>query len=293
MRVPVSTKRGSGSTPIAVRVAQQYDDGEDARHLTFEPLEEGAPVPVVAPGQFFMLSVPGLGEAAFTYASLPDRRGRFDALVRRVGSLTSRLFELEPGAVLGVRGPFGRGWPLQELAGQRVLVLAGGCGLAPLCAAIDALAQADGSRVAVVYGSRTPAAQVLSAERARWRGCITLLETFDVPDDDASQVRGTPLVRLQEALDALGAAADAALVCGPELMMTRSAVALADRGMSAERIWLSMERRMHCGDGRCGHCYLGSSYVCTDGPTYRLDVLQRLQSESPPRDAVRTEIHHC
>jgi NAD(P)H-flavin reductase len=281
------------STPIAVRVVKQYDDGEDARHLTLEPLETGASAPNVAPGQFFMLSVPGYGEAAFTYASLPDARGRFDALVRRVGSLTTRLFELEQDAVLGVRGPFGRGWPLAELAGERVVVLAGGCGLAPLCAAIDSLAAADASRVALVYGSRTPAAQVLSAERGRWGDRITLLETLDVPDDDASQVRGTPLVRLPEALDALGGGADAALVCGPELMMTRSASALRDRGMPAERIWLSLERRMHCGDGRCGHCYLGTSYVCTDGPTYRLDVLQRLQSESPPRAAVLTEIHHC
>ncbi|MDD9935918.1 MAG: FAD/NAD(P)-binding protein [Myxococcales bacterium] len=280
------------TTPSAVRIVAAYDDGQDARHFELAPLSGESIASAVEPGQFFMLSVPGAGEAAFTYAAPPDARGHVQALVRRVGALTSRLFELEPGAVLGLRGPFGRGWPLAELRAQRVLVIAGGCGLAPLCSAVDHLAARGAGALAVIYGARNPDSQVLGVERGRWSGRFPLLETYDHPDDP-DQIRGTPIVRLDEACQALGGAPEAALVCGPELMMTRVAAALRDRGLGAGRIWLSLERRMHCGDGRCGHCYLGPSYVCQDGPTYRLDEFQRLQAESPPRATELVSVHHC
>jgi NAD(P)H-flavin reductase len=282
-------------TPRAVRLVDAYDDGLDTRHVTFECIASGTPYASEgAPGEFFLLSVPGHGEAAFTYVSLPDARGRFDAVVRRVGELTAALHATPVGAVLGCRGPFGRGWPLAELAGRRVLVVAGGCGLAPLACAIDTLGgMRDGTRVAVAYGSRNEASQVLARERARWKGHLPIVESFDAPASSAS-LRGTPIDHLDRACAAWGSAApERGLVCGPEVMMDASAEALVARGVRPEHIWLSLERRMHCGVGLCGHCYVAETYACVDGPTYRWDVLCALRAKSPRRPPGVTEIHHC
>ena len=281
----------ASSTPTMVRIAEVYEDGQDARHFRLEALEPDRLAPA-SPGQFFMLALPGLGEAAFTYVTSPDGAGRFDALIRRVGLLTSELFALGVGSHLGLRGPFGRGWPLPELQGHRVLVLAGGCGLAPLCSALRALSGDTTTRLAVVYGSRNAAAQVLSRERAALAARMPWIETFDAPADGA-QRRGTPMAHLDLAVAALGGEPERALLCGPQVMMERGARALLDRGLPAQRIWLSIERRMHCGVGLCGHCYVAHTYACTQGPTYRWDELLELSALSPRRPAAATEVHHC
>ncbi|AGA88378.1 FAD/NAD(P)-binding protein [Stutzerimonas stutzeri] len=258
-------------TPRPMRLLECYDDGEAARHFSFavEPL---ADEPVVQPGQFFMLAVPGVGEAAFTYVSPPDAEGRFSALIRQTGTLTAALFELEPGAVLGYRGPFGRGWSLPE-PGERLLLVAGGCGLAPLAGLIDAAA----GEVQLIYAARNRAYQVLAQERARWRGKLTLVETLDQGDDGRPQ--GNPLGALEQALTS-GAAPSRVFCCGPEPLMLAVARRSIDHGLPASRVWLSLERRMHCGVGLCGHCYIGSSYACIDGPTYRYDEYLHLLAAS-------------
>jgi anaerobic sulfite reductase subunit B len=280
-------------TPRAVRIVEQYDDGQDARHYVFEPIEPPArsAVAVPRPGQFFMLSVPRHGEAPFTYVSVDGATGRFVALVRRVGSLTSALFELHEGAVLGARGPLGRGWPVEELTTDRVLVAAGGCGLAPLCSALEALVQRRSGRCALIYGSRSEASQVLAGERARFARELPLFETFDHPSQPGHS-EGTPLRTIPAARAALGGI-DAALICGPETMMHATAEALVQSGLPRERIWLSLERRMHCGVGLCGHCYVADGYACKQGPTYRYDELLALLAKSPPREPALTEVRHC
>jgi NAD(P)H-flavin reductase len=274
-------------TPAPARIVDAYDDGRDARHFTFE-LEDGMGAsttdvarPAVAPGQFFMLTVPGVGEIALTYVTPPDPAGRFDALVRRVGRVTRRLFELGGAVVVGVRGPFGRSWPVESLRGRRVLVLTGGCGLAPLASALDALAAI--AHVDAVVGARDPAAQVLARERARWRTRFQCIETFDVrPANDAGKepVRlGTPLRWIDLATG--GVLPDAVLTCGPEVMMDAVAAEMTSRGVPPDAIFLSLERRMHCGVGTCGHCYLGTSLLCTDGPTLAWKEVQHLRSRGP------------
>ena len=254
-------------TPRPLQMVASYPDGDETRHFTFQ-LEDPSVAGEVAPGQFFLLTVPRAGEAAFTYVSLPDSCGRFDALVRRIGSVTSALFAAESEAVLGYRGPFGRGWPLDTIQGQPVLVVAGGCGLATVAAAVSALSQAADTPVALVYGSRQESGQMLARERAVWQQRMSVVETFDQPKDP-SHVQGTVVEHLDRGLEQLAAPAPAALLCGPEVMMTAVALALVQRGLDEQRIWLSLERRMHCGVGLCGHCYLGSTYVCQHGPTYR------------------------
>lgn len=261
-------------TPQAIRITHLYDDGEDARHFTFEPVK-GTLIQPAQPGQFFNLTVPGHGEAAFTYLSLPDSEGRFSALIRKVGDLTNALFECKEHDLLGYRGPFGNGtWPLDQLKGKRVLALAGGCGLAPLASAIDALLDAD-SPIALIYGSRDPANQNLQQERALWKQHISLIETFDLAID-SSLHSGTPLDHVDAILPKLGGEPEAVLTCGPEVMMNAVAAFFLARGLSGDHIHLALERRMHCGVGLCGHCYLGSSYVCIDGPVYSWSSLSQL-----------------
>ncbi|MCF7201318.1 FAD/NAD(P)-binding protein [Pseudomonas oligotrophica] len=258
-------------TPRPLRLLEFYEDGEAARHFSFavEPL---AGEPAAQPGQFFMLAVPGVGEAAFTYVSPPDAEGRFSALIRRTGTLTAALFALAPGAVLGYRGPFGRGWPAAG-PGERLLLVAGGCGLAPLAGVIDSAA----GELQLIYAARNRAYQVLARERARWHERHALVETLDQGDDGRPQ--GHPLEALARVLDEDGLPAKV-LCCGPEPLMLAVARGCIDHGLPASRIWLSLERRMHCGVGLCGHCYIGSSYACVDGPSYRYDEYLRLLAAS-------------
>lgn len=264
-------------TPRKLLLLEHYADGEDARHFTFRIEQPQAADLAAIPGQFFMLVLPGFGEAPFTYVSTPDTQGVFKALVRRMGALTTALFELERDAVLGYRGPFGTGWPLFFKA-KRVLAVAGGCGLAPLAGVIDAAAQqAEPTRISLVYGARKADTQVLGRERSRWRESMPLIETFD--QAAAGQRSGSPLQHFDEVFSA--GLPDVLLCCGPEPLMLAAAEECLRRGMAAESLWLSVERRMHCGVGLCGHCYVGSSYACVDGPTYRYDQYLKLLAHCP------------
>lgn len=280
-------------TPFPVLIAEFYEDGQEARHFTLKPLNERGLAHRATPGQFFALSVPGNGEAAFTYVTVPDEQGRFDCLIRRVGFTTSAVFQKEKGAILGVRGPLGKGWPLDELKGKRVILLAGGCGLAPLAGLVHELAiKKVAEKVALVYGSRDRAAQMLFKEREAWKDKIELFETFDCSDESAQRI-GTPVDYLGEAIETLGGEPQAVVACGPKVMMEAVAAASECRGVSKDRIYLSLERRMHCGVGTCGHCYFTNTYVCQNGPTYSWAEYQRLQSRCTVRDGTNREIRHC
>lgn len=270
-------------TPVAAELLDYVDDGEATRRYRFR-LRHPAAMGIPEPGQFFMLSVPGVGEAPFTYTSVPDGAGVFSGLVRRVGSVTSALFDCRPGAVLGVRGPFGRAWPLADLSGRRVLIIAGGCGLAPLVCLIERLLDERQCReLALVYGARQRSLQMLNDCRRRWGEQIPLFDTLDsaVPDEFGDALLGTPLERMDDILQRLGWFPERLLLCGPEIMMNGLAARFVERGLPGYSIWLSIERRMHCAVGLCGHCYLtqhhlSHHYACKDGPTYRWDTLQSI-----------------
>jgi anaerobic sulfite reductase subunit B len=265
-------------TPRELRLLDYYPDGEDARQYSFVIQAPQAADLLVIAGQFFMLCVPGHGEAAFTYVTTPDKDGHFCALIRRVGGLSSALFALPVGAVLGYRGPFGRGWPLLFHT-HRVLVVAGGCGLAPLAGVLDEVtAQPLSMQLSVIYAARYTAAQVLARERNRWQQKMHFIETFDHP---VGAQRGGSALAYFDPLFARQPP-QALLCCGPQALMLASAEACVQRGVAANKIWLSIERRMHCGVGLCGHCYVGSSYACVDGPTYRYDHYLALQGDGQP-----------
>jgi len=261
-------------TPRPFRVVRRRRDTHDTVTLELEPAS-GQPL-AAKPGQFTMLYAFGIGE-------VPISVSRTDGpllvhTVRAVGAVTESICASQPGAVLGVRGPFGNAWPVVEAEGRDVVIVAGGIGLAPLRPALLHVLQSRGDYEAAVllYGSRTPRDLLYRTEleRLATQADIDVRVTVDAADDDW---RGNVGVVPKLIGDALFEPANAiAMVCGPEIMMRYTAEALLARGVGADRIFASMERNMTCGLGYCGHCQLGPTLICRDGPVYRWDELEPL-----------------
>ncbi len=223
-----------------------------------------------APGQFTMLSAFGAGEVPISISGDPRGGGPLVHTVRSVGLATDAICQAPIGEVLGVRGPFGRPWPVADVAGADVLVLAGGIGLAPLRPAILALL-ADRERygrLVLLYGGRSPEQLLYSAELAQWtESGLDVAVTVDSAGPEwLGHVGVVPRLLRRAAFDAERAVA---LLCGPEVMMRFAVSALAQRGVDGGRVYVSMERNMQCGIGHCGHCQLGPTLLCRDGPVYR------------------------
>ncbi|MBA6257619.1 MULTISPECIES: iron-sulfur cluster-binding protein [unclassified Colwellia] len=274
-------------TPDAIELVDYIDDGEKARHYQFRLRNITSQATTydwqsAQPGQFFMLNVPSIGEAAFTFTEPPNEQGEFRALIRQMGKLTHTLFTLPKGEILGARGPFGHGWPLEEIIGKNIIIIAGGCGLAPLVNLINGLIDnlADDQRVVLVYGAQSKRAQLLSPERERWQAHIKIYNTLNEIKDQytlaENESQGTPLDIIDTAMSAFTKPPATALLCGPEIMMYRAAKQLVNKGMTNDAIFLAIERRMHCAVGLCGHCYLHEHYVCKKGPTFSWQELQSL-----------------
>jgi NAD(P)H-flavin reductase len=261
-------------TPRPFRVLRRRRETSDTWTLELEPMD-GEPLDV-GPGQFTMLYAFGIGEVPISVSG--EAGGPLIHTVRAVGAVSSAICASRPGAVLGVRGPFGNTWPVEAAAGSDVVVVAGGIGLAPLRPAVyHVLAHRDAyGDVAVLYGSRTPGDLLFTRELERWRGRFDL--QVDVTVDQALKGwRGKVGVVPKLITDArFDPGSTVAMVCGPEIMMRFAAEALLDRGLPAERIYVSMERDMKCGLGYCGHCQLGATLICRDGPVYRWDEIRPL-----------------
>jgi NAD(P)H-flavin reductase len=261
--------------PVAHRVRSRVQETHDTWTLELEPL--GDPVRP-RPGQFDMLYAFGVGEVPISASGSHDGDGPLTHTIRAVGAVTSALCALEPGALVWVRGPYGNVWPLAEVTGRDLVVVAGGIGLAPLRPAIrHVLARRDDyGAFSVLIGARTPADLLYLHELEAWRSRLDA-EVDVTVDAAAPGWRGR--VGLVTKLIP-GAVFDpgnaAAFVCGPEVMMVFVVRALVDRGLPADRIWISLERNMRCGVGHCGHCQLGPTLICRDGPVYRADEVARL-----------------
>jgi NAD(P)H-flavin reductase len=227
------------------------------------------------PGQFTMLSAFGTGEVPISISGNPEDPGPLVHTVRAVGLATRAICAAQEGTVLGVRGPFGRPWPVAEIEGGDVLVVAGGIGLAPLRPAIlELLARRERyGRLVLLYGGRAPDQLLYASELSEWseRGLHVEVTVDSAGPEWLGHVGVVPsLVRRVE----FDSARVAALLCGPEVMMRFAAAALAQAGVGADRVYVSMERNMQCGIGICGHCQLGPSLICRDGPVYRWSELE-------------------
>jgi NAD(P)H-flavin reductase len=228
---------------------------------------------VFVPGQFNMLTVFGVGEVPISLSGDPAQAGRLVHTIRMVGPVSDALALLGPGDVVGLRGPFGVGWPLAEAAGHDVVILAGGLGLAPLRPALYRLLaeRARYGKIVLLYGTRSPVDILFRRELESWRRRldVDIEVTVDHSGPDWRGHVGVVTALIHRAVfdppDAI------ALVCGPEVMMRFAISALREAGLADRSIYLSMERNMKCAIGLCGHCQFGPVFVCRDGPVFRYD----------------------
>jgi NAD(P)H-flavin reductase len=259
--------------PVPWQVRERREDTAEVVSLLLEPASPAAASsPLPAPGQFAMLWVFGVGEAPVSYAG-GTLGGPALHTIRRAGNVTRALCALGPGETVGVRGPFGRGWPLDGARGRDLLLLAGGIGLAPLRPVLETVAarREDFGRVTLLYGARRPEDLLFRDEFEDWRGRAGADVEITV---DAAAPPWTG--RVGVVTDLLAGArfrpeATEAFVCGPELMMRFAAAALRASGIPDAAIHLSMERNMQCAVGLCGHCQWGEDFLCREGPVLPLD----------------------
>jgi NAD(P)H-flavin reductase len=225
------------------------------------------------PGQFNMVGIPGVGEAPISFSSDPGEKNKFEHTIRAVGRVTQTIARYKEGDGLQIRGPYGRGWPLEDAREKNILVVAGGIGMAPLRGFLLQVwkDRNDFGKVVILYGARTPEDLLFREELPAWSkkpNTELLLTVDEVPSRSRWEgnrgVVTTLFDRMEVSLDNT-----LALVCGPEIMMRFVVVGLLQRGYPASRLYLSLERRMKCGVGQCGHCQIGPKYVCRDGPVFR------------------------
>jgi len=225
------------------------------------------------PGQFNMLYLFGGGEVAISMSGEPATPSKLVHTIRAVGSVTRPLADLRRGAMVGVRGPFGSAWPLEEAQrrGCDLLLLAGGIGLAPLRPVIYTVHRNRDryGRMTILYGARNPADLLYDKEVAGWQQPRTHLRTIVDHGDLAWRGRIGVITELlaEASFDPLETIA---LMCGPEVMMRFAERELSRRGMPRENIFISLERNMKCALGFCGHCMMAGSFMCKDGPVFRL-----------------------
>ncbi|MDP8234547.1 MAG: FAD/NAD(P)-binding protein [Candidatus Saelkia tenebricola] len=219
-------------------------------------------------GQFVELAVKGLGEAPFTPSSDPGISEKIDMTIMKVGLVTDAMHNMKKGEILGIRGPYGQGYPIDDFKGKRVCVIGGGVGLAPLRSLLYELMH-DLSRfekVSLYYGAKTPKDIVYKnyVKKLQQEKELDLFLTVDQADDSWTGNVGVVTTILED----LNPENSIACVCGPPIMMKFSTLKLLEIGFKEEDIYLSMEKNMSCGVGKCGHCRIGNYYACKDGPVF-------------------------
>jgi NAD(P)H-flavin reductase len=260
--------RSAWSVPAPWLVIRSQRETRDVVTLELEP-PDGSSF-TFGPGQFNMLYAFGIGEVPISISGDPTASGPLVHTIRDVGSVTNALCALRPGDQVGLRGPYGRQWPVEEAEGRDVVIVAGGIGLAPLRPALyQALANRDRyGRIVLLYGARTPDDLLFTGELAAWRSRFDL--EVEVTVDAAvggwkGNVGVVPdlIPRVQ-----FDPAAAVAFVVGPEIMMRFAVHGLLAAGLSDDRVFLSMERNMKCAVAMCGHCQLGPFFICREGAVF-------------------------
>ena len=261
--------------PSPFRIQRVLKETYDTFTLELDPAN-GADGFSFAPGQFNMVYVSGVGEVPISISGDPDKPRTLVHTVRSVGTVTQKLCAGGRGGVLGVRGPFGTSWPVEQAVGSDVVIVCGGIGLAPLRPAIyHVLANREKyGRVALLYGARTPEDLLYKLELPRWRGQFDLQVevTVDAASDGWRGNVGVVTTLIPPAR--FDPENTVAMVCGPEVMMRFTVLELERRGVPAENTYISMERNMKCAVGFCGHCQFGPTFICKDGPVFRYDRIQ-------------------
>ena len=270
-------------TPFAANLLERRELSPDTALFSIAPEKAAlAALSRFVPGQFIQLSVPGAGEVPISPADLPGEDGTLQLCVRRVGHVTQQLHRSPAGTRLGLRGPFGTGFPVGEMAGHPVLLLAGGLGIAPLRSLLCYLIRhgREFGEITLMYGARQPALMLFREELANLsaKGQLRLYLTVDFAPEEPAGNFSCAVGLLPELLQGFrfDAGRSFAAVCGPPPLYRCLVNELTGAGVEPGRILLSLERRMRCGVGRCCHCALGQKLCCTDGPVFRLSELQQI-----------------
>jgi NAD(P)H-flavin reductase len=226
-----------------------------------------------AAGQFNMVYLFGVGEVAISIVSDPSEPESLDHTIRAVGRVTKAIAQLQPGDELGIRGPFGSGWPLEAIRGKDIVVVTGGLGCAPVVGAIEYIFRRRDQygAVKILQGVKTPHDLLFRERFDAWRRQpdTQVLLTSDQPDKTWHYHVGVVTELFEQV--AVDPARTVVLMCGPEIMMRLGVSILMQRGIPATAIYASLERHMECGIGLCGHCQLGPYFLCKDGPVMRYD----------------------
>lgn len=230
-------------------------------------------------GQFVELSIFGVGEAPISISSAPSKQGFIELCVRESGDVTGALHKMRCGDIVGLRGPFGRGFPFSEMKGHDILLVAGGLGIAPLKSLINHIhdERHDFGKVIILYGSRNPDEVLFRTQFDMWkhRNDFELIMTVDQPDETWDGEVGL-VTKLFDQIE-INPSLTYAAICGPPVMYKYVIEKMRQKAMDVDRIYVSFERRMKCGIGKCGHCGVGHQYACIDGPVFNYWEAMNLQ----------------
>ena len=266
--------------PNPFRIQRLQKETRDTFTIELEPIN-GTNKRSFAAGQFNMLYVFGVGEVPISISGDPAQLETIKHTARAVGAVTRTLQKLRCGDILGVRGPFGSHWPVEESVGSDVVIIAGGIGLAPLRPVLHQVIshREKYGKIVLLYGVRTPEDLPYKRELEQWRRRFDI-EVKVTVDSATGNWRGdvgvvTTLIRRVQ-FDPLHAVA---MICGPEVMMRFTIKELQNCGVGNEHIFISMERNMKCGIGLCGHCQCGPAFICKDGPVFRYDRIKEFSGK--------------
>jgi NAD(P)H-flavin reductase len=265
--------------PALYRIENVRKDTHDTFTLELVPHGDGGGFSF-SPGQFNMLYVFGVGEIPISICGDPARKDLLVHTTRAVGTVTKALRKLKRNDVIGVRGPFGTHWPVEDATGCDVVIVAGGIGLPPLRPALySLLAQREKyGKIVLLYGTRSPADILYKNELERWRARFDLEVHITVDRGMEGWHGNVGVVTTLIKKAPFDPDNTVAFVVGPEVMMRYAILELHKRGVELSSIYLSMERNMKCAIGLCGHCQLGNVFVCKDGPVFRYDKMKELFS---------------
>ena len=261
--------------PILAEILEVIDESSTIKTFVLRPSEE---IPFEA-GQFMEVTVPGLGEAPFTPSSNPRVRETLEFTIMRAGKVTGVLHAMKKGETVGVRGPMGKGYPLDHFKGKEILIVGGGVGLAPLRSLFLALCNRldDFKKILFCYGAKAPQdiiykSQILEQWPKINPSRIEFRLSVDMGDPTWKGNVGVVTTVVKDL--GLDMANSVVVVCGPPVMMKFATLKLVELGFPDSVIYLSMEKNMSCGIGKCGHCMLGEYMVCRDGPVMTYDLIK-------------------
>jgi len=261
--------------PIETQVLEVITETPIIKTVRLKPKEEI----LFRTGQFIELTVPGVGEAPFTPSSRPWIKNEMEVTVMSVGKVTEKIHQLKKGDTVGLRGPFGNGYPLDDFTGKEVLVVGGGCGFAPIRSLMYEIFEKSAQFKKLFFrgGCKTPKDFLYKKETSEWvkRKDINVVLTVDTLDQGDGEWKGK-VGLVTTILDdiKMDVKSGIAIVCGPPIMMKFTTQKLIKMGFRDANIYLSMERNMSCGIGKCGHCRIGPYYVCKDGPVFQYSAVK-------------------